>query len=137
MPVHSNSIATYRGIPLSDREAAVVAVYHAHGELTDDEVAQHLGMANSREVSPRITELRSRGVLIENKTGGTKGRRTVRTCRLVDKPVKQEEPKAFCNCTFAGHLKKLPSQKRKGMVAVVCTNPVHGKPILYGYEVAE
>lgn len=127
MPVHSNSIATYRGIPLSDREAAVVAVYHAHGELTDDEVAQHLGMANSREVSPRITELRSRGVLIENKTGGTKGRRTVRTCRLVDKPVKQEEPKAFCNCTFAG---KLKPGKYQGVPALFCHN--HNPPLFYG-----
>lgn len=136
MTVSSNSIAAYRGIDLTAKEAAVVAVYQAHGELTDEQVASHLGQPNSREVSPRITGLRDKGALIENKTGAMKGRRHVRTCRLAD-VAPEVKAKAFCNCTFAGHLKQQPSKKRPGFVAVVCTNPVHGSPILYGYEAAK
>lgn len=141
--MHANSLRTYLGINLAEKERPVMAVYLADASEngpTDHEVALLLGYANSREVSPRITGLRDKGLLHENKKGGRKGGNVVRTCKAVRKSEateqEQEPVKQFCNHSFAGHLRKVPSKKRKGVVVVVCTNPIHEKPVFYGYQPA-
>lgn len=139
MSQHPNSLAAYSDIRLSDREAVVLALYQPGIAYTDDDLAALDGKANSRETSPRITGLRDKGLVIENRHGATKNGRSVRTTRLPDpaKAEKAEPPhKPHCNCTWAGFLIKQPSKKRPGYIAVVCTNPIHGAPKLYGYEQA-
>lgn len=129
MSQHPNSTAAHKQLP-SDRHAAVLECYRQHGPLTDRAVAQILFGANAdpNTARPRITEAVKAGELVEvdtvadNVTG-----HKVRRCNLA-------EAKQFCNCTFAGHLQKVPSKKRSGYVAVVCTNPVHGRPAFYAYQ---
>lgn len=134
MTVATNSLQAFADVRLSDREAVVYKLYQPGRDYTDDDLSALDGKPNSRETSPRITGLRDKGLVIENKHGATKNGRSVRTTRLPDRV--SEEPKPTCNCTWAGFLTKQPSKKRPGYIAVVCTNPIHGAPKLYGYEQA-
>lgn len=137
--IHPNSKAAHKDLS-GDRHAAVLEIYRQHGPLTDRQVATILGgeHADCNLARPRITELLAAGALVEsgNTTDGRTGK-TVRVCAIKEVSIPAAQPKPFCNCTFAGHLRKFTSKKRRGYVAVVCTNPVHGRQILYGYEVAK
>lgn len=128
MTVHPNSIASYESIRLSDREAAVLSLYVPGESYTDDDLAGMEGKANSRETSPRITGLRDKGLVIEEKHGATKNGRPVRTTRLPEKAaeVKAEQPrKPYCFCRDAGFIKSSHS-KFLGKPALFCANPIHG-----------
>ena len=135
--IHANSKLAHAELT-GDRHAAVLDLYRQNGPLTDRQAAKLLAGDNAdpNVARPRITELIDAGLLYEigNTIDATTGRK-VRICNM-------KEAKQFCNCTFAGQLEKRPSKRRPGFVAVVCTSPVHtspdnGKPLFYGYEVAQ
>lgn len=79
--VHPNSIEAYHGIDLTKRQVAVVRALSFLGNATDLQIAVHLDISINR-VTGRITELREKGVVIEN--GSTEGKygKRVRISRL-------------------------------------------------------
>lgn len=79
--VHSNSVISYHDLNLSKRQEEVRKTFEVLGEATDRQVAKYLGYDINR-ITGRITELRTRGVVIEcADIIGEFGKR-VRVCRL-------------------------------------------------------
>ena len=81
--VHPNSIASYHGIDLTERQADVVRALKKLGKATDLGIAAYLKIEINR-VTGRITELREKRVVVEcDATIGRFGK-SVRVCRLTE-----------------------------------------------------
>jgi DNA-binding MarR family transcriptional regulator len=79
--VHPNSILSYRGLNLTQRQHEVITALQLMGEATDVQIADCIGYTVNR-VTGRLTELIDKGIVIEDHyVIGEFGKR-VRVCRL-------------------------------------------------------
>lgn len=80
--LHENSVASFRDLDVSKREALILACYRlASVPLTDREVAERLGFSEMNAVRPRITHLLEREMLYESRSVKcTVTGKSVRTC---------------------------------------------------------
>lgn len=111
------------------RHDEIEVALNALGPSIPRQIAAYLGYSDLNSVRPRLTE----GTGTRYETLGERIDEATGHWATIYANRKEEPRKPFCNCTFAGFLEKRPSTKRPGFVAVVCTNPIHGSPVLYGY----
>jgi len=81
--VHDNSIEAYHGLKLSKRQAEVVKALQLLGQATDQRIADYLGYTVNR-VTGRVTELRDKGVVVEDHSIRGEFGQPNRVCRLAD-----------------------------------------------------
>ena len=63
--VHQNSIESYHGLDLTKRQSEVVKALLVLEQATDQQIADYLNYTVNR-VTGRITELRDKGVIVED-----------------------------------------------------------------------
>lgn len=83
--MHANSLNAYSHIKhkLSVRQQEVIKAFEAIGQATDEQIADYLHYTVNR-VTGRITELKKKGVVLEDHNIIGKFGKTVRVCRLVN-----------------------------------------------------
>jgi len=86
--MHINSLQTYLEIKpaLSGRRLKIFNYIQIHGECTDRQIKNGLGLPDMNSVRPRCTELVHEGVLEEKRT--IKDTMTNRPCRVLGLPSK-------------------------------------------------
>jgi hypothetical protein len=80
--MHGHSLEAYAAVPLSQREAQVLAALAQLGGIaTDRQIAEAMGSGDPNIARPRVTGLVKRGVLREIGSDLSTGRK----CRLVER----------------------------------------------------
>ncbi len=81
--VHKNSIDSYHGLDVSEKQGEVIKALMDLGEATDFAIACHLNYTTNR-VTGRISELKEKGIVVECGSIPGEFRKLVRVCRLIN-----------------------------------------------------
>ena len=77
--MHENSLRSWRELELGDRHRKICELLSIKGPLTDRQIQEELGFEEKNSVSPCITTLKKKEVIVEvGKTHCKKYNRTVR-----------------------------------------------------------
>jgi hypothetical protein len=84
--IHQNTLYSWRELKLTSRNRSICELIAERGPLTDRQIQEALGFEEKNSVSPCITALRDKVVLVEvGKTRCMKFNRLVRTTDLSER----------------------------------------------------